>query len=27
MQALHWTQRQAIFDASEVIAETLVVEA
>jgi hypothetical protein len=27
MQALHWTQRQAILDASEVIAETLAVKA
>jgi hypothetical protein len=27
MQALYWTQRQAILDASEVIAETLAVEA
>jgi methylase of polypeptide subunit release factors len=27
MQALHWTQRQAILDAGEVIAETLAVEA
>ena len=26
MQALHWTQRQAILDAGEVIAETLVAE-
>ena len=27
MQAMHWTQRQAILDAGEVIAETLAVEA
>jgi hypothetical protein len=26
MQALHWTQRQAILDAGEVIAETLAAE-
>ena len=26
MQAFHWTQRQAILDAGEVIAETLTVE-